>query len=85
MLEERQVWKKWAATLQKWGARDFAATFLEALGPAQTVGAQLIYIGQPLLNSFLPATHLTELANILEQPETQKEFVDFLRDEDEIL
>jgi hypothetical protein len=73
----------WADRLKDWGMGEFAASILEALGPINLVGAQLVYISQPVLDDIFPAEHLNALANLLEEPGQTKVFVNVLREVDE--
>jgi hypothetical protein len=75
-------WRDWAAILHRWGMRDMAASFLEALGPLTVFGAQAIYLGQPLLNSILPRDRIQALADLLEDSDQVKDFAAFLREVD---
>jgi hypothetical protein len=76
------VWRDWAAILQRWGMRDLAASFLEALGPLVIFGAQAVYVSQPLLNGIIPTNRLQALADLLEDSSQVKAFAAFLREED---
>ena len=49
MDANHHIWRVWANQLHMWGVNDLVATLLEALGPLTILGAQLVYIGQPLL------------------------------------
>jgi hypothetical protein len=77
-----QIWKTWAATLNHWGLKSLAATILEALGPLNLLGAQVVYLGQPFLNTFLSNNHLNAFANLLEDPEATQAFISTLRKDD---
>lgn len=57
------------------------ASFLEAAGPLTLIGAQVIYIGQPILRDFLPAAHLRALTSMLEDNAQRDAFVNCLREE----
>ena len=81
MTEDRQVWRVWARTLQAWGLKSFAAWLLEATRPLHVVGAQLVYVGQPLLGVFFSHDHVRSLAEILEQPEETKALVLYLQED----
>ena len=48
MNENRQEWRTWARVLHRWGLENAAASVLEALGPLAVVGAQLVYLTQPI-------------------------------------
>jgi len=82
MNEERKIWQKWATQLQSWGLDDALATLLEATGPLNFVGAQLVYVGQPLLRGLISTNSLQELANILEDQQSTQDFVHYLREAD---
>ena len=53
---------------------------IEALGPMTILGAQIVYIAQPLLRSFVSENHLVALANLLENTEETQSFVTLLRE-----
>lgn len=75
-----QIWRDLADSLHRWGLRDLAASFLEALGPLTLLGAQALYLGQPFLGSFVSHRHLEAAAHILEDAEATQGFVAFLRE-----
>lgn len=80
MDANHHIWRVWADQLHMWGVTDLVATLLEALGPLTALGAQLVYIGQPLLNWGTPDIHLDALAHLLEDSVETRAFVDFLRE-----
>ena len=57
------------------------ASFLEAAGPLSLIGAQVIYVGQPILRGILPDRHLSAITNMLEDDSQREEFVMFLLEE----
>jgi hypothetical protein len=57
-----------------------AATLLEAAGPLTVLGAQALYVGQPVLRSFVPGKQIDALASMLENPAETQQFVVFLRE-----
>lgn len=75
-------WRDWAAILQRWGIRDLAASFLETLGPLSILGAQVLYITQPVLDGLLPRNRIQSLASLLEDSSQVRAFADFLRKDD---
>ncbi len=81
MQSDRSDWHTWARFLQNKRLAGLAAVFLEASGPLAYLGAQAIYLGQPFLNSLLPSTRLTALADLLEDPGELRSFVALLREE----
>lgn len=76
-----QIWRVWAENLHRWGLRDLTASFLEVAGPLTMIGAQLVYIGQPLFRRSPGAAHVEALANVLENPQERLAFIRFLRGE----
>ena len=53
---------------------------LEASQPVNIVGAQIIYIGQPIIEIFTPASHVQALASMLENSEKTKAFIAYLQE-----
>ncbi len=78
MDSDQDLWWVWARFLQRWGVREMAASILEAVGPYSILGAQFIYIGQPVLKGILPEAHLITLARSLEDRTRRQALVDFL-------
>ena len=82
MEANAQIWQDWANTLHRWGLTNFAATLLEAMGPLSLFGAQMVYLTQPVLTTFVPADRLNALADLLEDPKTAQSFITVLRQPD---
>lgn len=82
MEKERKIWQQWAARLQNLGLNEVAATVLETTGPLNFVGAQLVYIGQPLLRGLISIDSMQELAHILEDRQNMQDFAHYLREAD---
>ncbi len=76
---EKADWGNWIDTLHKWRLRRITAAFIEALGPLSIVGAQVLYLGQPILSTFISSRTASDLASILEDPEKSQLFVQSLR------
>jgi len=74
MINNRQIWKNWIATLHSWGIHEIVAT-----GPLNLIGAQLIYLGQPFINIFFPEENINAFAELLDNPVETKLFVESLR------
>jgi hypothetical protein len=70
----------WANRLKHLGVGEVAAALLEATGPLNLVGAQLIYLSQPLLGNLLDSEHLDALATLLEDSDETQAFVSYLRE-----
>ncbi|MFQ5616301.1 MAG: hypothetical protein ACE5GO_07560 [Anaerolineales bacterium] len=81
MRDEHPIWQTWAGFLHRWGLQDFMAWLLEAIEPINLLGAQLVYIGEPLLDVFVPDGHTKALAQLLEEPKETQAFVKFLKEE----
>ncbi|MCB2178717.1 hypothetical protein KQH61_04820 [bacterium] len=79
--EQQQILKSWAGRLQQWRVHQVAATLLEASRPLNTVGAQLVYITQPILSSLVPQEKIITLAELLEEPSNTQAFIRYLREE----
>ena len=80
MKMDQQIWQVWASILHRWGLKDLAASLLEAAGPLAVLGAQVVYMGQPLLERVLPLGHMGALASLLEDADQAQAFVTFLRE-----
>ena len=72
--------EKLIQALYKLRLQNLAATFLEALGPVNLVGAQLVYLSQPILSPFISQEQSQDLARILEDPSETEVFIKALRD-----
>jgi hypothetical protein len=80
MDEDQQIWRSWARFLQRWGLEQWVASILEVVGPLSVLGAQMVYVGSPLLKYALPATQLDALARMLEDTGHTQAFVSCLRE-----
>ena len=78
--ENQYIWQDWARFLHRWGVGDVVAAFLEAAGPLLVLAAQMIYIGQPLLNIVFSDDTLDTMAGILEDSTNTKAFAIMLRE-----
>ena len=72
--------EKWIQALYKLRLQNFAAAFLEALGPVNLLGAQLVYLSQPILSPFISQDKSQDFARILEDPSETEIFIKALRD-----
>jgi hypothetical protein len=71
--------EKWIKTLYKLRLQNLTATILEALGPMNILGAQLVYLTQPVLSPFITSDQSQEFAKILEDPSETALFIKALR------
>jgi hypothetical protein len=72
-------WSTWAQFLQRWGGCHLVATIIEAAGPLTMVGAQMVYVGQPILKQVVSPSGLDALAEMLEDPQQSQAFAAYLR------
>ncbi len=75
------VWQKWAERIKNWGLEDVVAALMEATGPLTVLGAQVIYLAQPVLSTFIQDRNLTALVDLLEDAEQSRIFIGYLREE----
>ncbi len=78
MNSNQKIWQTWVDVLHRWGLDTLVTSFLEATGPLHILGAQLVYLGQPLFAHMLPNEHLKALADTLEDPEHMQAFTTLL-------
>lgn len=71
--------EKWIKTLYNLRLQNLTATFLEALGPMNLLGAQLVYLSQPVLSPFISQDLSQDFAKILEDPSETALFIEALR------
>ena len=81
MTSEQQIWQAWARTIHQWGLTNLVAAFLESAGPIALLGAQLVYISQPILQPVARPGRLQALAGLLEDPQQTRAFLDLLEEE----
>lgn len=77
---ENQLWQSWAENLHRWGIQEWVAALFESASPLGILGAQAIYLSQPLLDAWIPTKHLNALAMMLEEPLQMQSFATFLRE-----
>jgi hypothetical protein len=75
------IWQTWARALRHWGVQDLAAAFLESAGPLNLLGAQAVYLTQPVLGAFVSWDNLEMLANLLEDAGQRRAFTSLLQEE----
>jgi hypothetical protein len=80
MDKNHHIWRIWVKTLHRWGVEDLVASLLEAAGPLTIIGAQAIYLGQPILNGVVGDGHLTALTGVLEDDDQRDAFVSYIRE-----
>lgn len=74
----RVFWPEWAESLRRRGLEGFAAWMIESAGPLNFIGAQVLYIGEPL---FTPdwGKRARAIARLLEDEEEARAFIEFLK------
>ncbi len=78
---DHSYWPVWARFLQRRGLAGIAAGIIDAAGPFAFVGAQAIYLGQPLFDQHGSANSLRAIATLLEDRAELQEFAAFLKEE----
>lgn len=71
--------ENWIKTLHKLRLHNLIATILEASGPINLLGAQLVYISQPVLSPLVSLEQSDDFARILEDPSETADFISALR------
>jgi hypothetical protein len=79
--EARFAWNGWAEFLRRHGLENLVAWLLEAAGPLTILGAQVLYLGGPLLRPALSDGQRDALAGLLEDRDETLAFTAFLREE----
>ena len=64
------------------GVNEMGCGVIRGFGPLTVIGAQFIYLSQPLLSRSLPGEQLDGLAQLLEDSSTTHAFIDYLRETD---
>jgi len=77
LMQSRKDWSKWADTLRRFKLDGLASWFLEAGSPLSAVGAQMLYVSQPLLGGM----QIGNIAHMLEDEQETQAFVHYLRGE----
>jgi hypothetical protein len=80
MIPDHPSWEVWIKTLRHWGMQFLVASLLEAAGPLTMLGAQFIYLSQPVLNGIMPGRQVDALATLLEDPAETRQFIVSLRE-----
>ena len=79
MNSNQKIWQTWVDALHHWGLKSLVTTILESTGPLHILGAQVVYLGQPLFSYLVPNDHIKALANLLEDPEQMQAFTIYLQ------
>jgi hypothetical protein len=78
MQSSRTYWLAWMGALRRLRLEGFVAWLLDAGGPFNVIGAQLLYISQPLVTSSI-GDGMRALANLLEQEDESRAFAALLK------
>lgn len=57
------------------------ASLLEAIGPLSVLAAQIVYLGQPLMQGIFPEKNFNVAARLFEDPDRLRMFTQLLREE----
>ena len=80
MNTNQHIWRTWVDIIHRWGLQNLLASLIEGLGPLTIIGAQMIYIGQPMLNGILPGDQMQALSELLEDRDQAARFAAYLRE-----
>lgn len=75
----QSTWQTWINKLKEYGLADLAASILEAGAPLALLGAQAVYVSQPVLSAVWPRLDLNPLAHLLEENTNYRDFICGLR------
>jgi hypothetical protein len=78
---KHDLWPSWAAFLRCYRLENIAAWLIESSGPWALICAQLVYIGQPLLQPFVSNDRMEALAVLLEDRDEGQAFIACLYEE----
>jgi len=79
--EARASWPSLAEFLRNRGLENLTAWALEASGPLTLLGAQVLYLGSPLLRPVMSNGQIDVLAGLLEDHNEAMAFAAYLREE----
>jgi hypothetical protein len=80
MDDDQHIWRAWADSIQRWGVQQWVANFLESLGPLTILGAQIVYLVQPIFTQAYAENQLLAVARLLEDPHKTQSFAKLLRE-----
>ncbi len=72
-MQTRDYWPRWAESLRRYKLDALAASLLEAGGPLNLLGSQMLYFGVPFLGESADA-----LAHTLESVDEARAFASYL-------
>lgn len=76
-MQSRADWSTWADSLRRFKMDGLVSWFLEAGSPLSTLGAQVLYVSQPLLGG----KQINSIARMLEDENETQAFARYLRGE----
>ena len=80
MSTSQAVWQDWIAFLHQKGMAKLTASLLEATSPLAVAGAQLLYVGEPILSAFLPTSGMNAILELLEDDRKYHGFITALKE-----
>ncbi|GAB4406891.1 MAG: hypothetical protein OHK0052_27960 [Anaerolineales bacterium] len=81
MILPNPLWYNWAQWLKARQSNALVASLLEAFAPLTVIGAQVVYLSQPLFHFVVPDEHLKAIAETLEDSQYTQAFINYLREE----
>lgn len=80
MNTSQATWQDWIQTIHSRGFASITASLLEAVTPLAIIGAQMIYISEPVLSPLFSPLKIHALANLLENQEDYQKFIYSLKE-----
>lgn len=80
----QSTWQTWMRKIQETGLADLVASIMEAGAPLALLGAQAVYLSQPILTAFWPRINLNPIASLLEEESSYRAFIGGLRKAGEV-
>lgn len=80
MNTNQHIWRTWVDIIHRWGLQNLLASLIEGLGPLTIIGAQILYIGKPVLDGVVPGDHIQALSELLEDGDQAARFAVYLRE-----
>lgn len=75
------IWQEWADKIRSHNLQNIAASLLDAGGPLNMIFAQFVHISQPVVSVFVSDSHISALADLLEEQEHTQYFIRSLRED----
>jgi hypothetical protein len=78
MQANQYTWNQWAQYLQQYHLMGLFCFLLDAAGPVRVIAAQSLYLTQPFIRNSI----IAQLAEVLEDSEKSKAFLEFVNNKE---